>query len=217
MVLRGPEVEVVGITTVFGNAPITATTANALRVLEVAGRPDISVAQGATFPLARPFSGGASHVHRPDGLGGADLPPPVIVLHPEPAAAFLSETIRAWPGRITPVALGPLTNLAVAVRLDPGIAWEVQEVVITGGATFIGSNVSPVAQANPGLDSLGRADQRAADRGPAAALLRRAGCPHRHRCGRCGHASPDHGAPVSVPSSHSLVRRMIHATPDHRH
>jgi purine nucleosidase len=77
-----------------------------------------------------------------------DLPPPAIVPHPGPAAAFLIETIRARPERIALVAPGPLTDLAVAVRLDPRIVREAREVAIVGGAAFVGGNVSPVAEAN---------------------------------------------------------------------
>ncbi len=146
--LCSPEVEVVGLSTVFSNTDVKQTTLNALQVLEVAGRPDIPVAPGAAAPLVRPFQGGGRQVHGKDGLGDTFLPPPLGHPLDISAAEFIARTVMAQPGEITLVAIGPLTNLALALRLEPRLASAVNQVIIMGGAAFTTGNISPVAEAN---------------------------------------------------------------------
>jgi len=136
------------ITTVFGNTSIEDVTRNALAILDVAGRTDIPVYQGAARPLLREPNY-APHIHSSDGLGGlsADYQPSGSV-RPGIAAARIAEHIMASPGDITLIALGPLTNVALALHLEPRIARAVRQIVLMGGAVHVPGNVSPVASAN---------------------------------------------------------------------
>ena len=147
--LASPELEVVALTTTFGNHHVETTTANAQRVLDALGRPEVRVIPGAHRPLVRHGHAPATTVHGEDGLGDAGLPspsrPPVAGVH---AAVHLAELVRSRPGEITLVPIGPLTNLALALRLDPGIADLVAGVVVMGGAVRAPGNVTPVAEAN---------------------------------------------------------------------
>jgi inosine-uridine nucleoside N-ribohydrolase len=135
-------------TTVFGNTAIELVTRNMLSILDVAGRTDIPVYQGAARPLLREPRY-APHIHSQDGLGGlaADYPPSGSV-QPGIAAEKIVEHIMASPGEITLIALGPLTNVALALRLEPQLASSVKEIVLMGGAVRVPGNASAVASAN---------------------------------------------------------------------
>ncbi|WP_052891302.1 nucleoside hydrolase [Thermogemmatispora carboxidivorans] len=147
LALASPEVSLEGVTTVSGNVPLEDTTRNALALLALAGREDIPVAAGAARPLVgEPLH--APEVHGQHGLGRAELAEPTTGPVGQPAATFLRERIKAAPGAITLVAVGPLTNLALAVRLAPEIAHQVREVVIMGGALRVPGNVTPAAEFN---------------------------------------------------------------------
>jgi uridine nucleosidase len=145
---RSPEVTIEGLTTVFGNVGVEQTTQNALRLVELAGHPEIPVAMGAPKPLTRPFTGMGWEVHGRNGLGEADLPEPEGQPDPRRAANFIIDTIMANPGEITLIPLGPLTNVALAVSVEPRIVENVREVVLMGGAANVAGNASPVAEAN---------------------------------------------------------------------
>jgi inosine-uridine nucleoside N-ribohydrolase len=123
-------------------------TQNALRLLELAGRSDIPVAHGTARPLVIPPGLPADFVHGADGLGNINLPPPAGRPIDRPAAQFIVDTVMAYPGQITLVAIGPLTNLALALRLEPRLPQNVAEVVIMGGAVSVNGNVTPAAEAN---------------------------------------------------------------------
>jgi inosine-uridine nucleoside N-ribohydrolase len=148
---RHPAARLLGITTVFGNADIDVTTRNALHLC---GRFGIAVpvARGAALPLVRPPRGAAPEVHGDDGLGNLQGPLHTTRLpDARPAHRFIVDTLRAHPGEVTLVAVGPLTNLALALAEDPAITTLVRQVVVMGGAFGIGGqggNVSPVAEAN---------------------------------------------------------------------
>lgn len=146
--LKAPELELLGLTTIYGNVHTDLATQNALRLLELAGRPDIPVAHGANLPLVVPFDHPAAHVHGADGFGNTSHPPP----HGKPvdpsAAQFIVETIMAHPGKVTLVPIGPLTNLALALALEPRLVETVAEVVLMGGAALVSGNVTPAAEAN---------------------------------------------------------------------
>lgn len=146
--LASPEFEVLGLTTIFGNAHTPTCTTNALRLLEIAGRPDIPVAEGAHRPLAMDFRGPADFVHGTDGQGNVYGPAPTTRALDIDAAHFLIETVRAHPGEITLVPLGPLTNVALAMLLDPGFTANLAGIVLMGGAAFVPGNASPAAEAN---------------------------------------------------------------------
>ena len=146
--LASPELEVVGLTTVFGNAHVDTCTANAIRILDIAGRPDIPVAHGAARPLAQPFRGPAAHVHGENGLADIELAAPSRAPHALDAAHFIIETVMASPGEITLVPVGPLTNIALAMLLRPDLPQYLAGMVIMGGAAFVPGNSSPAAEAN---------------------------------------------------------------------
>jgi len=146
--LRSPEVEVIGLTSVFGNAPGAVTAQNALRLVELEGHEDIPVARGSDVPLVFPLEKLGTWVHGEDGMGNTHPPAPRGKPVEKSAAEFIVESVRAHPGEVTLVPVGPLTNLGLALRLDPGIAGLVKEVVIMGGAVSCPGNMTPVAEAN---------------------------------------------------------------------
>lgn len=146
--LKSPELEVVGLTTIFGNVYTDLATQNALRLVEFAGRPDIPVAHGANLPLIVPLEGVADFVHGSDGLGNTNPAPPTSEAIDTPAAQFIVEMVMAHPGEITLVPIGPLTNIALALALEPRIADNVAGVVLMGGAALVNGNVTPAAEAN---------------------------------------------------------------------
>jgi inosine-uridine nucleoside N-ribohydrolase len=149
--LQSPELEVLGITAVFGNGGVANTASNAVRILETAGRDDIPVAAGADTPLitANRSSGGMS-VHGLDGLGNAgdQLPQPKGRPISQQAASFIVETVMANPGEVILVPIGPLTNIALALRLEPKIADAVKGISLMGGSAFAGGNKTAAAEAN---------------------------------------------------------------------
>lgn len=148
LAMVSPELELVGITTVFGNGGVENTTANALRLVETVNRPDIPVYAGAGAPLMHPYRGRGALVHGRDGLGESNMPPSKLQPAAGRAAQFIVDRVMAEPGAITLVAVGPLTNLAVALALEPSIAEAVREVIIMGGAAHLPGNASPAAEAN---------------------------------------------------------------------
>lgn len=149
--LQSPEVEVLGLTSVFGNGGAETTGFNAIRVVETAGHPEIPVALGADAPLFIPKrSHGGATVHREDGLGNAGdrLPKPKGKPLDKRAATFIIETVMAHLGEITLVPIGPLTNIALAARIEPRIVQNVKSVVLMGGSAFAGGNITAAAEAN---------------------------------------------------------------------
>jgi purine nucleosidase len=145
-----PGLDLCGVTTVAGNVGLALTTANALSVLEFAGRPDVPVAAGSPAPLLRPH-GDARDVHGESGLGHARLPPPRAQSLAKHATELIIDTVGASPGEITLVATGPLTNIALAVRRHPALARQVADFVIMGGSAGRG-NVTPAAEYNIATD-----------------------------------------------------------------
>jgi purine nucleosidase len=140
-------VDLLGISTVAGNVPVDLTTANALRLVELAGRPDIPVYRGASRPLLRKLRT-AEFICGPDGLDGAALPPPRLAAQPRHAVAFLLDTLAAAEDRsLTLCLLGPLTNVALAFAQAPELACKIDRIVLMGGARDVG-NVTPAAEFN---------------------------------------------------------------------
>ncbi|KAJ4833633.1 putative uridine nucleosidase 2 [Turnera subulata] len=146
--LQSPEVEVIGLTTIFGNVYTSLATRNALHLLETAGRTDIPVAEGSHVTKKGTKLRIASFVHGDDGLGNQNFAPPQGKAIDKTAAEFLVEQASLHPGQVTVVALGPLTNLALAVELDPAFSKNVGQIVILGGAFSVNGNVNPAAEAN---------------------------------------------------------------------
>ena len=145
LALSSPEVEVLGLTTVAGNVPIARTTENALKVCEVAGRPDVKVFAGCDRPLAHTLVT-AEHVHGKTGLDGIELPVPTMTPQSQHAVDFIIDTLRTQPaGTVTLCPMGPLTNIATAFTQAPDIIERVQEIVLMGGAYFEVGNITPAA------------------------------------------------------------------------
>jgi inosine-uridine nucleoside N-ribohydrolase len=145
--MQAPELEILGITTTFGNATIEQATKNALRIVELSGT-NIPVYQGAGKPLSVPLRPPPDFVHGRDGLGNTGQPQPLTKPQAKSAAQFLVDSAKANPGQVTILAVGRLTNLAEALKLDSDFAHNIREVVLMGGALYVPGNVSPVAEAN---------------------------------------------------------------------
>ena len=146
LALRSPELEVLGVTTVCGNVPVSQATINALQILELMQCSEVPVFAGAERPLKRkPVHAG--HVHGETGLGEAVLPEPITTASRD-AVGFLIDSISSRPGDVDLIALGPLTNLALAEARVPGILSRARRVMVMGGALLEPGNVSPVAEFN---------------------------------------------------------------------
>ena len=133
LALKSPEVKILGITTVAGNASVEMTSANARRVLECLNIESIPVAMGSANPLNHPLEDALSY-HGPDGLGNCNLPPPEQPLHPAKAWDFLVRSALDAPGEIALIAAGPLTNVARAFKLHPELPGLLARLVLMGGA-----------------------------------------------------------------------------------
>ncbi|PTE08276.1 nucleoside hydrolase [Mesorhizobium helmanticense] len=152
LALGSAELEIVGITAVAGNVPLKLTEKNARKICELAGRPDIKVYSGAIRPLVRELVT-AEEVHGKTGLNGPDLPEPKMKLQDQYAVDFIVETLmKEQSGTITLCALGPLTNVALALIREPRIAPRIKEIVLMGGGFFEGGNVTPTAEFNIYVD-----------------------------------------------------------------
>jgi len=150
LALRSPELKVEALTPVAGNVPLELTLPNALRLLEIAGRTDIPVAAGADRPLTRKLIT-ASYAHGENGLGGVDFPAPKMKPVAESAAQLIRRMVRQSPGEIHLIAIGPLTNLALAFQQDPQLPKLIPSLTIMGGSVS-GGNVTPSAEFNIYVD-----------------------------------------------------------------
>lgn len=146
--LAHPDIELVGITTVFGNVSVQQATANALYLSRIAGY-EVPVAQGAPAPMAKQPAMPPDYIHGADGLG--NLPSRIDVpgaAETVSAAEYIVRMARTHPGEITLVAVGPLANLGLALRLEPALPSLLKQVVLMAGTVTEPGNVSPVAEAN---------------------------------------------------------------------
>jgi len=150
LALARPELELLGITTVAGNAPLEATTRNALRVLTLLGRTDVPVAAGAAAPLVRPLHV-AANVHGLSGLDGADLPEPAMSARPEHAVEFMRTTLAEAARRVTLIPTGPLTNIGLLLRTYPRLVERIERVCLMGGSVGEG-NTTASAEFNVWVD-----------------------------------------------------------------
>jgi purine nucleosidase len=141
------EIDLVAVTTVAGNVDVYKATTNTRNVLSFLGRADVPVHRGATRPLARAHRA-ATHVHGSDGLGGADLPASAREPDVVPGPATIVRLARERPGEMTLIAVGPLTNLAIALNVEPRLVELIPRVVIMGGAYHVPGNVTPHAEFN---------------------------------------------------------------------
>jgi inosine-uridine nucleoside N-ribohydrolase len=160
LALNSPELEVLGVTTVAGNESLEKATVDALRLLEIADRGALPVYKGANMPLVHEKSDYATRVH---GRWWSDDPPaapPGGFARKKPeresAVDFIVRTVLARPGEVTLLAIGPLTNVAMALRQEPGLAERVKQIVIMGGAVASlpdgAGNITPNAEFNFWVD-----------------------------------------------------------------
>jgi inosine-uridine nucleoside N-ribohydrolase len=159
LALQSPELEILGISTVAGNESLERATADALRMLEIANRTDIPVYIGADMPLVHAKSDFAVESY---GRWYSDevVEPPGgfarIEAQDEPAVSWIVDTVMDRPGEVTIVAIGPLTNIAQAIRAEPGFAANVKQLVIMGGAIALlpdgAGNITPNAEFNFWVD-----------------------------------------------------------------
>lgn len=160
LALKSPELQVLGVTTVAGNDSMERATSDALRVLEIVGRTDVPVYKGANMPLRHEKSEWAAGLH---GRWWSDDPPPAppggfAKKQAESGSAmdFIIRTINANPGQVIIAAIGPLTNLAMALRYEPGLAAKIKRIAIMGGAVASladgAGNMTPNAEFNIWVD-----------------------------------------------------------------
>jgi purine nucleosidase len=152
LALASPELEVLGITAVAGNVPLPLTEKNVRKICELAGRPRTRVFAGQDRPLLRPLVT-AENVHGKTGLDGPELPEPTMPLQEQHAVDFIIETVaRETSGTVTLCALGPLTNIALAMIRAPETMRRIRRLVLMGGGFFEGGNVTPAAEFNIYVD-----------------------------------------------------------------
>jgi inosine-uridine nucleoside N-ribohydrolase len=148
ILLAARHFDILGITTVAGNVDVERTTANARRVVDLAGL-HVPVARGCALPLVA-LPRHVPEVHGSSGLDGYDFPPPRAAIDQRHGVEFLIETVRAREG-VTVIATGPMTNLAVALRQAPDIADRIREISMMGGSVTLG-NSTPAAEFNIWFD-----------------------------------------------------------------
>lgn len=151
LALASPELSVEGLSVVHGNCSLEQATTNALSVLELANAAHIPVAKGCELPLVQP-SLLAPETHGDTGLGYARLPSPHIGPIAQHAVDFLIEKVLASPGEISLLAIGPLTNVALAIRQEPRIVLALKEIIIMGGALRYEGNTTALAEFNTYVD-----------------------------------------------------------------
>jgi len=147
LAVQSPVCDLVAVTTLAGNADVERTTANTLSVLDWFGAAEVSVHRGASRPLIRPRHG-AAYFHGLDGLGNADLPPSSRSVAAARGPAAIVQLANARPNELTLVCVGPLTNLAIALNVEPNLPRLLHAVVVMGGAYRVAGNVTPHAEFN---------------------------------------------------------------------
>ncbi|VEF47310.1 purine nucleosidase [Bacillus freudenreichii] len=146
--LNSPELELLGFTTCFGNVPVEEATRNTFVVLEMVGK-DVPVYEGADQTFKRGMKPEwARMVHGDDGLGNTLKTEPAYRASNGSAVDFIIEQVKKRPNEITILAVGPLTNVALAIEKAPEIIPLIKDVVIMGGAVYVPGNVTPYGEAN---------------------------------------------------------------------
>ena len=151
-----PDIELLALTSIFGNISVQLATRNAQFVLDQLQATNVAVAAGASVPLVQQALPHADFVHGADGLGNcyptAGVTLNQVARHSQlqalNAADFIVEQARARPGEITVVAIGPLTNIALALAREPALPGMIKQLIVMGGTVEEPGNVSPVAEAN---------------------------------------------------------------------
>jgi purine nucleosidase len=151
MALHSPQHEVVGLTIAAGNVGLKYTVRNALKLCEVAGRPDIPVFAGCAEPLLHP-SPDAAEVHGQDGFGDVGWAEAATQVQDEHAALALLRLSHEYAGALVLITLGPLTNVALALKLDPTLPTRIKRLVVMAGAVSAHGNITPAAEFNVAFD-----------------------------------------------------------------
>ena len=151
LALASPELSLEGLSVVHGNCSLEQAVRNGLSILELAGATHIPLARGCELPLVQP-SLLAPETHGNTGLGYAKLPEPRIQPIGQHGSDFLIEKVLSNPGEITLVAIGPLTNVALAIRKEPKFAKALKEIIIMGGAIRHEGNTTALAEFNTYVD-----------------------------------------------------------------
>ncbi|MFN8590813.1 MAG: nucleoside hydrolase [Thermomicrobiales bacterium] len=149
--VNSPHIDLVAVTTVAGNVGVEKTTANSLAVLDLLGASDIPVHRGASRPLVRPHED-AAWIHDEGGLGGAKIAMSNRSVAADRGPAAIVRLANARPGALTVVAVGPLTNLAIALNVEPRLPELLRALVIMGGAFKQAGNTTPAAEYNIWVD-----------------------------------------------------------------
>lgn len=148
LALASPEIQLEALTTVHGNTNVENTTRNALAVLEFLHAENIPVAKGCSLPLLVPLHKSGDMVHGAGGIGNTNLPEPKNKPVDEHAIDYLIQRVLAEPKELSIFPIGPLTNIALAIRKEPRFAEAVKELVIMGGSLRAGGNITPAAEFN---------------------------------------------------------------------
>ena len=150
--LFNPEIEIVGISAVCGNVEAWLAAENTMKILGLAGAPDIPVAVGAEKPSCREWDGRVAFIHGKNGLGNVELPPSRRSTRDVDVSRFHMDLAEQYEGELVVITLGPLTNIARTIREYPGFVHKVKGLVMMGGTLTMRGNVSPVAEANVACD-----------------------------------------------------------------
>lgn len=151
LALASPEIQLEALTITQGNVTLEKGTRNALSLLELAHASQIPVVSGSVLPLIQPLHA-STEVHGASGIGNSKLPAPQTQPLPGHAVDILIERVLAEPGQLSLFPIGPLTNIALAIRREPRFADAVKELVIMGGAILEGGNITPLAEFNIFVD-----------------------------------------------------------------
>lgn len=146
--VHSSELELVAITTTYGNVTADEALRNTAIVLEKLGNTTLPVYRGAEGPLYRQKKRFARHVHGENGIGNVTADEPNRLYAEQHAADFIIEQARSYPGEITLITVGPLTNLAIALQKEPELGSLLKQVITMGGAVRVPGNVNPAAEAN---------------------------------------------------------------------
>ncbi len=151
LAVASPRVDLVTVTTLAGNVDVERTTTNTLAVLDWLGASSVPVHRGASRPLVRPHQD-AAFVHGTDGLGNAELPISDRALGPTRGPAEIVRLANLRPGAMTLICVGPLTNLAIALNVEPRLPDLIDRVIVMGGAFSVPGNVTTAAEFNIYVD-----------------------------------------------------------------
>lgn len=149
--MASPEAEILGITCTAGNVPARQVAINNLAWLELCRYPEVEVALGAEVPIIQPLMT-TEETHGPQGIGYAELPAPTRGLSPRHATQVWIDNARRRPGEITGLITGPLTNLALAVKIEPELPRLLKRIVVMGGAFNHAGNTLPTTEWNIAVD-----------------------------------------------------------------